>query len=96
MLANFGERHATPRILTLIVGGILSGLALLVGLLGSLLHLLTFASGGESADKFWTNEQALLPFAGAGLLGLLFLSRARIWLPASITSWTCCSSFLRS
>lgn len=73
MLANFGERHATPRILTLIAGGILSGLALLVGLLGSLLHLLTFASGGESADKFWTNEQTLLPFAGAGLLGLLFL-----------------------
>ena len=73
MLANFGERYATARILTLIAGGVLAGLSLLVGLLGSLLHVLSYAAGGESAGKFWNAQQALLPFAAAGLLGLLFL-----------------------
>jgi hypothetical protein len=73
VLANFGERYATARILTLIAGGGLAGLSLLVGLLGSLLHVLTYAAGGESAGKFWNNEQTLLPFAAAGLLGLVFL-----------------------
>ena len=73
MLANFGERYATARILTLIAGGALAGLSLLVGLLGSLLHVLTYAAGGESTSKFWNAEQTVLPFAAAGLLGLLFL-----------------------
>ncbi len=73
MLANFGERFATARILSLIAGGALAGIALLVGLVGTLLHLLAYAAGGESASKFWTAEQALLPFAAVGLLGLLFL-----------------------
>jgi membrane protease YdiL (CAAX protease family) len=73
VLANFGERYATARILTLIAGGGLAGISLLVGLLGSLLHVLSFAAGGESTSKFWNAEQTLLPFAAAGLLGLLFL-----------------------
>ena len=73
MLANFGERHATPRILTLIAGGALSGISLLVGLVGSLLHLIAYAAGAESASIFWPAEQTLLPFAAAGLLGLVFL-----------------------
>lgn len=73
MLANFGERYATARILTLIAGGALAGIALLVGLVGTLLHLLAYAAGGESARKFWNAEQTLLPYAAAGLLGLLFL-----------------------
>jgi uncharacterized protein len=73
VLANFGERYATARILALIAGGALAGLSLLVGLLGSLLHVLSYAAGGESASKFWNAEQTLLPFAAAGLLGLLFL-----------------------
>ena len=73
MLANFGERYATARILSLIAGVALAGIALLVGLVGTLLHLLAYAAGGESASKFWNAEQALLPFAAAGLLGLLFL-----------------------
>ncbi|HEY4872477.1 MAG TPA: type II CAAX endopeptidase family protein [Candidatus Dormibacteraeota bacterium] len=73
MLANFGERHAAPRILTLVAGGILAGLALLVGLLGSLLHLLAFASGTESASTFQQAELTLVPFAAAGALGLIFL-----------------------
>src|SRR6202035_512976 len=73
VLANFGERHAAPRILTLVAGGILAGLALLVGLLGSLLHLLAFASGTESASTFQQAELTLVPFAAAGALGLIFL-----------------------
>jgi uncharacterized protein len=73
VLANFGERYATARILTLIAGGALAALSLLVGLVGSLLHVLTYAAGGESSSKFWNAEQTLVPFAAAGLLGLLFL-----------------------
>ena len=73
MLANFGERYATARILTLIAGGILAGAAVLVALLGSLLRLLAYASGTESVSAFLQDEQVLLPFAAAGLLGLLFL-----------------------
>jgi membrane protease YdiL (CAAX protease family) len=73
VLANFGERSATARILTLIAGGILAGAALLVGLLGSLLRLLGYTSGAESVSAFLQAEQVLLPFAAAGLLGLLFL-----------------------
>jgi uncharacterized protein len=73
VLANFGEPYATARILTLIAGGALAGIALLVGLVGTLLHLLAYAAGGESASKFWNAEQTLLPYAAAGLLGLLFL-----------------------
>jgi uncharacterized protein len=73
VLANFGERNATARIVSLIAGGALAGIALLVGLVGTLLHLLAYAAGGESASKFWNAEQTLLPYAAAGLLGLLFL-----------------------
>jgi len=57
----------------MIAGGILAGAALLVGLLGSLLQLVAYASRAESVSKFLQAEQTLLPFAAAGLLGLLFL-----------------------
>jgi uncharacterized protein len=73
VLANFGERYATARILTLIAGGVLSGLSLLIGVLGSLLHLLMYSSGTEAADKFRLAEQTLIPYAAAGLLGLIYL-----------------------
>jgi uncharacterized protein len=73
VLANFGERYATARILTLIAGAILAGLALLVGLLGSLLHLLAYTAGTESVEKFRLNELTLVPYAAAGVLGLLYL-----------------------
>jgi membrane protease YdiL (CAAX protease family) len=73
VLANFGERYATARILTLIAGGALAGVSLLVGLVGTVLHVVAYAAGGESATKFWSAEQTLLPYAAAGLLGLLFL-----------------------
>jgi membrane protease YdiL (CAAX protease family) len=73
VLANFGERYSTPRILTLIAGGAMAGLSFLVGLVGSLLHLVAYSTGGESASKFQLAEQTLLPFLGAGLFGLVFL-----------------------
>lgn len=76
VLANFGERYATPRVLTLIAGGILAGLSLLIGLLGSLLHLLAYASGGEATSQFRLEEQTLVPFAAAGILGLAYLTPA--------------------
>src|SRR5207253_5531061 len=73
VLANFGERSATPRILTLIAGGVLAGLSSLIGVLGSLLHLLAYSAGGETAATFRLDEQTLLPFAAAGILGLVYL-----------------------
>ena len=73
MLANFGERYATARILTLIVGAVLSGLSLAVGLLGSLLRLLAYSAGTESAEHLRLAEQTLIPFAAAGILGLVYL-----------------------
>lgn len=51
----------------------LAGFSLLLGLAGSLLHLLTFSAGGESANAFRQAEQTLLPFVVAGALGLLYL-----------------------
>jgi membrane protease YdiL (CAAX protease family) len=56
-----------------IVGGILSGVFFLVGLLGSVLHLLALAAGTETASKFQQAEQTLVPYAAAGALGLVFL-----------------------
>jgi membrane protease YdiL (CAAX protease family) len=73
VLANFGERYPTPRLLTLIAGGMLAGLSLLIALVGSLRQLLAYTTGAESASKFQVAEQTLLPFAAAGLLGLVFL-----------------------
>jgi len=73
VLANFGERYSTARVLTQIAGGILAGLSLLIGLLGSLLHLLAYSAGTENASTFRLAELTLLPFAVAGALGLLYL-----------------------
>ena len=73
MLANFGERYPTPRLLTLIAGGMLAGLSLLIAFVGSVRQLLAYTTGAESASKFQVAEQTLLPFAAAGLLGLAFL-----------------------
>jgi membrane protease YdiL (CAAX protease family) len=73
VLANFGERYQTPRLLTLIAGGMLAGLSLLIAFVGSVRQLLVYTTGAESASKFQVAEQTLLPFAAAGLLGLAFL-----------------------
>jgi membrane protease YdiL (CAAX protease family) len=80
VLANFGERYSTPRTLTLIAGGGLAGLALLVGAAVSALHLLLYQTGGEDLTHF---RAALLfgaPVGVAGALGLLYLwPRVQRW-----------------
>ena len=73
MLANFGERNSTARLVSLIAGAALSGLALLFGLLVGGGHLLLYQSGGESADKFRTAELLAVPLMLAGVLGLIYL-----------------------
>jgi uncharacterized protein len=73
VLANFGERYATPRILTLIAGGVLSGILLLVGLIGFLNHLLRYTSGVEDSSAFGKAQLVAVPLLVAGALGLLYL-----------------------
>lgn len=73
MLANFGERNSTARILSLIAGAALSGLALLVGLLIAGAHLFLYRTGAESADKFRGAEFLAVPLMLAGVIGLLYL-----------------------
>jgi len=73
VLANFGERSRTPRLLTLIAGGGLAGIALLIGAAVCALNLLLFQTGAEDLARF----RAALLFGGpvglAGALGLLYL-----------------------
>jgi len=73
VLANFGERNSTARILSLIAGAALSGLALLVGLLIAGAHLFLYRTGAESADKFRGAEFLAVPLMLAGVIGLLYL-----------------------
>ena len=73
MLANFGERYQVPRMLTLIVGGALSAIALLVGLLVAVNHLLQYSMGLEQTAPFRDAELVGVPVAIAGALGLLYL-----------------------
>jgi membrane protease YdiL (CAAX protease family) len=73
VLANFGERNATARIVSLIAGGALAGLAVLLGLLVTAGHLLLYSTGAESFDKFRAAELLAFPLILAGGLGLLYL-----------------------
>ena len=73
MLANFGERNSTARVVSLIAGGALSGLALLFGLLVAGGHLVLYRTGAESLDKFRAAEFLAVPLTIAGVLGLLYL-----------------------
>jgi len=73
VLANFGERNSTARIVALIAGGALCGLALLFGLLVAGGHLVLYRSGAESLDKFRAAEFLAVPLTIAGVLGLLYL-----------------------
>lgn len=73
MLANFGERNATARIVSIIVGASLAGLALLFGLLIGGGHLVLYRAGSESVDKFRTAELLAVPLMIAGALGLVYL-----------------------
>ena len=49
VLANFGERSRTPRILTLIAGGVLSGLALVGGTMIGVIQPLRYNVGRVDA-----------------------------------------------
>ena len=73
MLANFGERNATARIVSFIAGATLAGLALIFGLLIGGGHLVLYRAGSESLDKFRTAELLAVPLMIAGALGLVFL-----------------------
>lgn len=73
MLANFGERNPTARIVSFIAGAALSALALLLGLLIAGSHLLLYNSQAETAAKFRTAELLAVPLMLAGALGLLYL-----------------------
>lgn len=73
VLANFGERSRTPRILTLIAGGSLAGLALIAGILLALFQALRYGVGQVSTNQLRASEEIAIPIAVAGLLGLLIL-----------------------
>ena len=73
MLANFGERNSTARIVSLIAGGALCGHALLFCLLVAGGHLVLYRTGAESVDKFRAAEFLAVPLTIAGVLGLLYL-----------------------
>jgi membrane protease YdiL (CAAX protease family) len=73
VLANFGERNSTARLVSLIAGAALAGLALLVGLLVVGGHLLLYSAGTEAADKFRAAMLVGVPLMIAGALGLLYL-----------------------
>jgi membrane protease YdiL (CAAX protease family) len=73
VLANFGERNATARVVSFIASAILSALAVLFGLLIGGGHLVLYRAGTESLDKFRTAELLAVPLMIAGALGLLFL-----------------------
>jgi hypothetical protein len=73
VLANFGERNSTARLVSLIAGAALAGLALLVGLLVVGGHLLLYSAGTEGVDKFRAAMLVGVPLVTAGALGLLYL-----------------------
>src|SRR5207253_7136411 len=56
VLANFGERNTTARMITLIVGGGMSAIALLAGLLVAVNNVAQYAVGAVRPEQFRTNE----------------------------------------
>jgi membrane protease YdiL (CAAX protease family) len=73
VLANFGERARTPRILTLVAGGVLSGLALVGAILLALVQGLRYSLGQVTTDQLRAAEEIAIPIAVAGLFGLVYL-----------------------
>ena len=73
MLANFGERNTTARMITLIVGGGMSAIALLAGLLVAVNNVAQYAVGAVRPEQFRTNELLGIPLTIAGAFGLLYL-----------------------
>jgi membrane protease YdiL (CAAX protease family) len=73
VLANFGERNSTARVVSLIASASLSALALLLGLLVAGGHLVLYRNGSESLDKFRAAELLAVPLMIAGVLGIVYL-----------------------
>ncbi len=73
MLANFGERNSTARLVSLIATALLAGLALLLGLLVTAGSLLIYSVGSETVDKFRSAMLIGIPLVVGGGLGLLYL-----------------------
>lgn len=73
LLANYGARYQTARILSLIAGGLLAGTGLTLGVLGALLTLVRYAAGTLSVADLGRALSATLPIAVAGILGILYL-----------------------
>ena len=77
MLANFGELNQTARMVSLVIGGSLAAIELLIGLYAALNHLVRYSAGLESAAAFRGFELTAVPLAVAGGLSLVYL-----WPPA--------------
>ena len=70
LLANYGERFQTARILSFIASGLLAGTALLFGVLGLLVTVARDAAGNISAADYKTAVLASLSLSVAGAVGL--------------------------
>ncbi len=71
LLANYGERFQTARILSFVASGLIAGTALLFGLLGLLVVTAREAANDISTADYKTAVLASLSLAVAGALGLL-------------------------
>jgi len=71
LLANYGERFATARILSFIASGLIAGTALSFGLLGLVLVSIRQAAGDISAADARTAQLASFSLVVAGAVGLL-------------------------
>lgn len=72
-MANFGERYRTPRVLTLVAGGVLSGIALVFGSLIAIISPLRYSLGQVDTSQLRAAVEIAIFVAAGGLLGLLYL-----------------------
>jgi hypothetical protein len=73
VLANFGERNSMTRMVALVAGAAISAIALLVGALAFVGHLLQYELGLETGSQFRSAELLAIPLTIAGAAGLFFL-----------------------
>jgi membrane protease YdiL (CAAX protease family) len=73
VLANFGERNSMTRMVALVAGAAISAIALLVGALAFVSHLLQYELGLETGSQFRSAELLAIPLTIAGAAGLFFL-----------------------
>lgn len=72
-VANVGERNRTARIIALIAGGGLAGIAAIGGVAVAIAGLVESSVGALRPDQFGTAETIGISLAVAGMLGLLYL-----------------------